>query len=175
MKNLTKIIALALAVLCICLGLSGCTVKYNATVLDTGIEYTAGFLKESMTYGVWCRNPDYDPEDENSVDGWVDETSPKTRVYIVRERNEADKIFAQSPEIDFEKKVVIIYCWTETNIRKVVLKTVKKDKNGVLKISFALKKKGGWWTADATAPQRRILAIVMDKTDFSSVQFTKIN
>ena len=174
MKNLTKIIALALAVLCICLGLSGCTVKYNATVLDTGIEYTAGFLKDSMTYGGWYINPDYDPEDETSIDGWYDETSPETRVYILRDKDGADGVFAQSPEFDFEKKTVIVYCWTAINVRKVVLKTVKKDKNGILKISFTLKK-ARWGTADTSMPQRRILAIELDKTDFSSVQFTKIN
>ena len=173
MKRILKTVALILAVICVCLAFSACGVKYNAQVVSP-CEFTSEFLQESITYGAWRENEDYDPEDETSKYGWYDEDSPKTRVYTVREQDEADKVFLQVPETDFNRQMFVIYCWTETNVRKVVLKTVKKDKNGDLKITFTLKKKGGWWTADATMPQRRILVIQMDKVDFTSAQFTKI-
>ena len=172
MKKLSKIFIALIALLSICLAFSACAVKFHATVVDTGIEFTSEFLKESMTYGGWQENEDYIYGDENSVDGWYDNESPETRTYILSGQSEADKIFAASPKFDFERERVVVYCWTEIYARKVILKSVKTD-GDVLKIKFTLKKPG-WAVGDASMPQRRILVIRLDNISFSSAEFTQV-
>ena len=172
MKKVSKIFTAIIAFLCICFTFSACIVRYHATVIDTGIEFTDEFLKGSITYGAWRENENYDPDDETSVDGWYDDKSPETRTYILSEQGEADNIFDLSPKFDFEKERVIVYCWTEIYIRKVILKSVKTD-GDTLKIKFTLKKPG-WNVGDATMPQRRILVIRLKKVSFSSVEFTQV-
>ena len=173
MKKLSKIFIALIALLSICLAFSACGVRYHATVIDTGIEFTSEFLEESVTYYQgWHENEDYNPEDENSVPGWYDETLPQSRTYIVSGQSEADKIFAASPKFDFEKERVVVYCWSEIYTRKVILKRVKTD-GDILKIKFTLKKPG-WAVGDASMPHRRILVIKLKNVSFSSVEVTQV-
>lgn len=173
MKKITSAVAVLLAV-CICLTVSACGVGYHAAVMDSDVEFTAEFLKDSITYGAWCENEDFDPEvDEYGDHGWYDSESPETRTYIVREQSEADEIFANLPDVDFENEMILVYCWTEIYIRDVILKSVKADEGDTLKVEFTLKKPGRH-VGDATIPQRRILVVKVDKLDISAVEFSQI-
>lgn len=172
MKRLVSLVAVFLAVLGICFTVSACGISYHAVVVNSGIEFTSDFLKNSITYGAWCDKEDYDPEvDEDR--GWYDTVSPQTRTYIVREQNEADEIFAVSPAFDFEKEMVLVYCWTEIyNSRPIILKSVQMNTNSTLKVEFSLEKPTGE-IGDASIPQRRILVIKMDKLNISSAVFSQ--
>lgn len=173
MKKFTNAVAVLLAV-CICFMVSACGVGYHAAVMDSDIEFTSEFLKNSITYGAWCDNEDFDPEtDEYGNHGWYDSKSPETRTYIIKEQSEADEIFVKLPDVDFENEMVLVYCWTEIYIRDVILKSVKADDGDVLKIEFTLKEPSRH-VGDATIPQRRILAVRIDKLDISSVEFSQI-
>ena len=173
MKKLASAVAVLLAVFCICFAVSACDESYNAVVIDSGIEFTSDFLNNSITYGAWCDKEDYDPEVDEER-GWYDSQSPETRTYIVREQSEAEQIFTELPAVDFENKTLLVYCWTEIyNSRPVILKSVRMNKNGTLKIEFELKKPTGH-VGDASMPMRRILVVKIDKLDFSSVEFSQI-
>ena len=173
MKKFLKIFIVLFVVLGICFTISACGVGYNAVVVDSGIEYTAEFLKNSITYGAWCDNEDFNVE-EDDYDGWYDSESPETRTYIVSELSEADEIFVKCPDVDFEKEMLLVYCWTEIYQRRpVVLKSVKVEENQILKVEFTLKNPSGN-VGDASMPMRRIIVIKMDKIDISFAEFSKI-
>ena len=80
------------------------------------------------------------------------------------------KFFSEFPEIDFEKEMVLVYCYRTIYIRKQVLEKVALDGNA-LNVEFNVVK-GKIGHADASAPQRRILVVKLDKLDITKVNVT---
>lgn len=168
MKRFLNRIIASLFILLSLLSLFGCKVEYNAVIIDEGITYKTEWLESNRTYGVYYENPSYNPEDEYSENVLTDTTSPKYRTYIVREKSELAEIFSEAPEIDFEKDMLIVCCFTTIYHRKRILERVQLDESNVLQIEFKAKANDG--RGDASMPSQGVLVIKMDKLDIENVQ-----
>lgn len=149
----------------------GCdNIKHNAVVVDQGITYKTEWLDANRTYGVYYKNPLYDPDDEQSEPALTDTTSPKYRTHVINEQTALDEIFVEFPEIDFEKEMVVVYCFTTIYNRERVLETVELGEDNILRIEFKSKNNHG--RGDASMPGQGVLTVKMDHLDMTDIQIT---
>ena len=164
MKKIKKILTIGLAVLlmlCMSISLVGCKkMDHNAVIITDGIRYQEEWLKENHVYGAYGENGE-----EN-----YDENTPKSRTYLIKNQDELDEVFSEFPEINFEKEMIIVYCYRTIYIRKQVLEKVVLDEN-VLNVEFNVVK-GKIGHADASAPSRRMLVLKLDKLDITKANIT---
>ena len=149
--------------------LNGCgkEINYNAAV--TSGVYKEDFLKENMTLGAYYKNENYDPEDENSNEYLLDETSPRSRTFIVTEQSQLNEIFESfNTPIDFEKQMLVVYVYTDCYLRAQILESVKLSDN-VLKIEFKIES-GEPGRGDAREPYQRTFAVMLDKLNVEGVE-----
>ena len=164
MKKIKKLLTIGLAVLlmlCMSISLAGCKqIDHNAVIITEGITYQEEWLANNHVYGAY---------DENGEENY-DENTPKSRTYLIKTQTELDEVFSKFPEIDFEKEMVVVYCYRTVYIRKQVLEKVVLD-GAVLNVEFNVVK-GKIGHADASAPQRRMLVIKLDKLDITETNIT---
>ncbi len=164
MKRIKKLLTTLFAVLLMfCMGISlvGCKqINHNAVIITDGITYQEEWLEENHVYGAY---------DENGEENY-DENTPKSRTHIIKNQDELDEVFLEFPEIDFENEMLIVYCYRTIYIRKQVLEKVVLD-GTVLNVEFNVVK-GKIGHADASAPQRRMLVIKLDKLDITEANIT---
>ena len=164
MKTIKKLLTIGLAVLlmlCMSISLVGCgKIDHNAIIIADGITYQEEWLKENHVYGAY---------DENGEENY-DENTPKSRTYILKNQDELDEVFSEFSEIDFEKEMVLVYCYRTIYIRKQVLEKVVLD-GTILNVEFNVVK-GKMGHADASAPSRRMLVLKLDKLDITEVNIT---
>ena len=160
MKRFKELLTIGLAVLlmlCMSMCLFGCDkINHNAIIITDGIVYKTDWLENNYTYGA-----NYD-----NAYGY-DEASPESRTHIIKNATALNEVFEVFPEIDFEKEMVLVYCYTSVYARKRVLEKVVLDGN-VLSVEFNVEK-GKIGYADACAPHRRVLVIKLDKLDATEV------
>ena len=163
MRNIKRLFIVSFTILltlCMSISLSGChKIKFNAVIIKDGIVYQTEWLENNYTFGAGLDN----------AYGY-DNTSPKSRTYIVKSSNELDDIFETFPAIDFKKEMVLIYCYTSIYAREHVLEKVSL-KDNVLNVEFNVVK-GKIGRADACAPHRRILSVKLDKLDITDAKVT---
>lgn len=164
MKPIKKLWAVVLGILlmlCMSLGLVGCKqIDHNAVIIKEGITYQEKWLENNHVYGAYGENGE-----EN-----YDENTPKSRTRLIKTQTELDEVFSDFPEMDFEKEMVIVYCYRTVYGRKQVLEKVVCDGN-VLYVEFNVVK-GKIGHADASAPSRRMLVMKLDKLDIMEVKIT---
>ena len=80
------------------------------------------------------------------------------------------RMLSDFPEIDFEKEMLIVYCYRTVYGRKQVLENVFSDGN-LLYVEFNVVK-GKIGHADASAPSRRMLVVKLDRLDITEVKIT---
>ena len=164
MKKIKKLLSLVLAVLlmlCMSVSLVGCgKIDHNAIIIADGITYQEEWLDNNHVYGAY---------DENGEENY-DENTPKSRTYLLKNQDELDEVFSEFSEIDFEKEMVLVYCYRTIYIRKQVLEKVVLD-GTILNVEFNVVK-GKMGHADASAPQRRMLVVKLDKLDITEVNIT---
>ena len=97
-------------------------------------------------------------------------TSPQSRAYIIKSQNELDDVFAEFPDIDFDKKMVLVYCYTTVYVRKQVLNKVALE-GDVLTVQFDVVR-GKFGHADAAMPHRRTLAVKLDRVEVAEANVT---
>ena len=174
MKTIKKLLTIGLAVLlmlCMSVSLVACgKIEYNTTIVKDGISFNADWLNNNMTYGAYYPNPNYNPEDEQSEPALTDTTSPKSRTYIIKDKNALDEIFETFPDIDFTKEMVIVYCFTTIYNRERILESVKMDENDILNIEFKSKDNNG--RGDASMPGTAILTIRLDRLGITEANIT---
>ena len=157
-----KIISFILVTMCFmfgaCFSVFG-MVGYNAVIVNDGIVYQADWLDNHYTYGAFSEDlKDYDM------------TSPQSRAYIIKSQNELDDVFAEFPDIDFDKKMVLVYCYTTVYVRKQVLNKVALE-GDVLTVQFDVVR-GKFGHADAAMPHRRTLAVKLDRVEVAEANVT---
>ena len=107
-----KIIAAGLVLLILLQLLTGCAaIRYGATLYSDAEEWLDdAFLEENKISTAYYRNPDF-TDIHGSEPEWITyPDEPKTRTFIITEKEEYDRIFTKSPvEVDFEKEMVILY------------------------------------------------------------------
>lgn len=146
-------------VLAVCM-LAGCArIDHNAMIVDSGLKYKEQWLENNYTYGAY-----------RSWNDGYDESLPESRTYIITEKSVLDEVFDSFPEVDFEREMVLVYCYTTVYVRDRVLEKAVLD-GDVLKVEFNVVR-GRLGHADAASPQTRVLAVKMDKLDFTEVKFT---
>lgn len=173
MKGLTKILSMGVGVIVCLVLLAGCGNgnEYNAIVLESGLSFKSEFLKDNMTLGAYYYNENYNPEEDPGAEYLRDETSPKYRIFIVRNQTERNLIFSNIQDVDFEKEMLLVYCYTDIYSRPRIIKSLELE-GTTLNVEFTIKKsKKG--VGDASMPQRRILVIKMKALDIETVMFTK--
>ena len=170
-KSIVKFFAVAMCIFMAFLT-TGC-VRYNAKIVNEGISFHQEFLDNNMTYGAYYHNEDYSPEEDEWTEEWLyDETLPKTRTYVIKDRTALEEIFEVFPETDFEKEMVLVHLYTDIYGRARVLKDVSVDEINVLKIRFTIQNQSGCVArGDASMPQRKILIVKTDKLDITTAEF----
>ena len=141
-----KLLALALAVITLLFCLVSCT-KF---------EYNAVILKDGFTFN----------------ETWLDSNNElaESKTFVIESQETLDEIFTDFKEVDFDKEMVIVYCYTTTYVREQKLEKVSLD-NGVLSIEFDVVD-GKPGTGDATAPHTRTCVICLDKVVATEVKIT---
>lgn len=141
-----KTVALLLTIITLLVCFVGCS-KF---------EYNTVILKEGFTFNeTWIKNNDKLSEN---------------KTFSIDNQDTLDEVFSDFKDIDFEKEMVIVYCYTTIYVREQKLEKVSFE-NGVLSIEFdVVKGKSG--TGDATAPQTRACVICLDKLETTEVKVT---
>lgn len=164
MKRIKNFLTISLAFLLMfymSVSFVGCKqIDHNAVIVTDGITYQEEWLEENQVYGAY---------DENGEENY-DENTPKSRTYIIKTQTELDEVFSGFPEIDIEREMIIVYCYRTVYIRKQALEKVALD-GTVLNVEFNVVK-GKIGHADASAPQRRMLVLKLDKLDITEANIT---
>ena len=145
-NKMKKILALVLASITLLFCFVGCS----------KIEYNAAILKGSFTFN----------------ESWLDSNNELTesKTFVVESQEALNEIFTEFKDVNFDKEMVIVYCYTTIYIREQKLEKVSFD-NNVLSIEFDVVD-GKPGTGDATAPQTRTCVICLDKVAATEVKIT---
>jgi len=173
MKRIISIVMVLLIVLGLFTGCLGN--KYNARIYSHAEDLVLStFLEENKVLGAFYPNPDYvDVEDleddEYPVDKYYqDETSPRSRIFIINDSETFDSIFQKDKiEVDFSKEVVYLYVFSDDSPREYLLDDISLEDGKMTiccKLAYSNKK-------DSGMPSQRCLAVVMDKNDATEVEF----
>ena len=119
-------------------------------------EYNAVILKDGFTFN----------------ESWLDSNNELTesKTFVIESQEALDEIFTEFKDVNFDKEMVIVYCYTTIYIREQKLEKVSFD-NNILSIEFDVVD-GKPGTGDATAPQTRTCVICLDKVAATEVKVT---
>lgn len=172
-KKVLKLAALGATLVC----LLGCAVgvlvacneakKYHAEFYDDVEEFMNDeFLKENRVGNAYYPN-EYYIEGVNERFTY-DETSPRTRTFIVTDEEEFAKMFDSFPaEIDFASQMLVVYMFRVINGRPHHMRKLKVEDG---KLSIRIKEEN-CNSDDTTMPGRKCVAVVIDKLEIASVEF----
>ena len=147
------------ALLLIVSSLSGCSgIECNANILKDGFTINGEWLECNYTRGSY--QSDYNNE------------LPESRMYVIKNQDEAEEVFTDTPKIDFDTEMVIVYCYTTIYKREQRLDRVSFE-GGELNIEFGVVNASPG-VGDATAPQTRVAIIQLDKLEASEITVTYI-
>ena len=141
-KTLSLVITLITLLFCFV----GCSkFEYNTVILKDGFTFNESWL------------------------GSNDELT-ESKTFVIESQEALDEIFTDFKEIDFDKEMVIVYCYTTIYVREQKLEKVSFD-NNILSIEFNVVD-GKPGTGDATVPQTRTCVICLDKVAATEVKVT---
>ena len=105
-------------------------------------------------------------------ESWIDSNNELTesKTFVVESQEALNEIFTEFKDVNFDKEMVIVYCYTTIYIREHKLEKVSFD-NNILSIEFDVVD-GKPGTGDATAPQTRTCVICLDKVAATEVKVT---
>ena len=175
-RNGNKLIRLCGIVICLSLlfPFGGCGGdKYNAVLYDNVNEWmNKEFLKENKTYGACYLNENYNEnEDDWNEQILIDKTSPQSRAFVTKEKEEFDKIFSSFPiEVNFEKEIILIYIFTTVYLSRPYKLNSINVQNQVVIIEYEMEKANG--TTDTSMPGQRCFAVKMNKLEITAAEFT---
>ena len=171
MKKL-KVTALLLAVIAFVCSFSGCSdkAKYKAELYNVDEKFIrTDFAENNRISGARYFNED-DPENPRFR---VDD-APKTRTFIVRNKETYDEIFsADAYMVNFAKESLIVYTFSDVYIRRYDLKKIDVEGKKLViyyKLHYTLLERFAS-IGDAVAPYQRWFALKLEKTDISKVEF----
>ena len=141
--------------------------KYHAEFYDDVEEFMNDeFLKENRVGNAYYPNEYYiEGVNERFI---YDETSPRTRTFIVDDEESFAQMFNVFPvEIDFEKQTLIVYMFRVINGRSHYMNKLQVE-GGILRVKI---KEENRKSDDTTMPGRKCVAVVIDKLEIASVEF----
>lgn len=162
---MAKKILILVIVLIICFWLLiGCVGnKYNAELYyNAQAMMNVEYLKDNMT--LWAED-----------DFVIDTSLPETRTHIIKNENDFNFAFNEFPkEVDFSKKMVLIYFFTScypTSPYRLKKITIDSD---ILYVDFQLNKVFSLGRPDASKPQQTCVVLFIDILDINSVRFKQV-
>lgn len=162
-----------LALLVLLNPLTGCaSLKHGATLYSTANEWIdESFLAQNRVSGAYYTNEKYTDPHGSEPKYIKYPGEPKTRTFIISNREEYDKIFTASPiRVDFEKKMVILHTCADVSLREYNIKElVVSDKALTVKVKQVYKD-----VNDSVEPYQRCFMLVMQRTEISEVKFEEI-
>lgn len=167
--KITKHVSFILSVIMLLCALTSCSVfdiaiKYNARLYSDATQWVnEDFLKENMVYGAYYRN--------ESGQLCQDDSSPKSRAFVIEDDEQYDTFFKQNSfDVNFEKEVVVLYIFSDTNNRNYILKGLElNDKE--LTVQVQLQKS---LVDDTIMPYQRCLVLKMNKVEIEAVKFEEL-
>ena len=156
MKNIAKFL-LVVVIFTACLGMVGCTgANYNARVLNYNrYSFNYEWHNNNLTSGAFDADTDAD--------------LPETRIIVITNQKTLDEIFTKFPKVDFEKEMVLVYCYTDSYSRKYLVENVVLDGDTLtVKIGMASGLFGDF-VFDASLPFTRFCVIKLDKVESKNI------
>lgn len=114
--------------------------KYNAKMYSKCNDWIKqDFLENNKVRGASYFNPDYVEGNDDVEKFYRDNSSPKSRTFIITEEETFHQIFLENKlDVDFDKEMVILYIFSDVNpSRNYDIKTISL-KNEVLNIALEL-------------------------------------
>ena len=173
-----KIVAAGLVLLILFNLLSACaSIRFGATLYndkDVKAWLDEAFLKENPISGASYHNENYTGPHGNEPRSITYPDAPKTRVFIITDAEEYEKILPHSSiEVDFEKQMVILYTFSVDSSRGFNLKSVKVD-DGALTVQIKKEESSTPNVVDSSTPGQGWVMLTMKKTEISEVKFEEI-
>ena len=173
MKKLLSILCAVLAAIAL-FSFAGCGNKHNAVLYSYANDWIdEDFLNENRVKGYYV-NEDY----IEGMSDWdtryiYDSNSPSERTFIITGEEEFNHIFTKcTVEVDFSKKMVILYifsdCYPKTRIYN--LEKIKSE-NRKLEINYKLENNK---RNDAVMLYQRCFMVVLDILDITDVEFIDV-
>ena len=163
-----KIVKVGLALLLIFSLLPGCSnLIYGAKLYNNvGDWIDESFLNENRVKAYYPNDNYVYGENDAFI---YEETAPSSRVFIITDEDEYNRIFTNSPlDIDFESKIIILYIFPKSHVRDYKLKKIElKDK--ILTVEMRMEWK--WNVKDGCMPGPECVAIKMNKAEIDEVKF----
>lgn len=148
--------------------LSGChkQMPYHAIIYGNVNEnrryLNKEFYENNLTEGA------YSEEQKSYVSG---ESYPKERTVIIDNEIDFNNTFKEFPlNVDFNKSILILHCFTTSSSSEYVIKNVEKvDESVIINYTRPVKKYKS--PPNATMPLAKWVIVIIDKLDFETAQF----
>lgn len=157
-----------LAVVLFFMLLSGCgdvKVPYHAVMYgnlnETGQYLKSDFYESNLTYG------SYSTVQEDYIQ---DENIPISLTKIIKTEDAYDRVFKEFPaEVDFEKSMILMYCFTTVSNNTYDIKHISVvGKNIMIRYTLVKSKKP---LPNASVPLTKWLIVILDKLDIETTEF----
>lgn len=161
---------LALCLVLVLAGMSGCGIPYDAKLYDGAMQWIDGdFLKENRVKAYYS-DENYDGSDEDGERFVYEETAPAARTFVFSDGETFDAVFTKyGSDVDFDGETVLLYIFSDIYpTRNYFLKDVEV-KERTAKIYFSVEQRPG--TGGAATPSPRCLMVRLKKTDIEAAEF----
>ncbi len=159
MKKIFAVFISQLLISLIVCSFASCSrIDNNAKILQEGVKCREEWLENNYTRG------SYQSDFNNDL--------PESRTHLIQTQAELDEIFSDFPKINFDKEMVLVYCYTTVYIRDQKLEQATID-NGVLTVKFNVVR-GKLGYADAASPHTRICVIRLRKIGITEANITYV-
>lgn len=168
---LKKFLAAVTVLVCM-FALAGCNViKYNAEMNSFAKELvSAEFLNENRVKAFYLNENYVEGESLPSEKYIFDDKSPQSRTFLIKEKEEFNSIFSgYSNEIDFEKQMVLLHIFSDTNVRGYKLSKIDLNEK-TLNVFYRLEQ---GYKKDNVMLYQRCLMVKLDKLEVETVNFIK--
>lgn len=151
------------------LGLAGCgeeKLPFNAVMYGDIYENRTwlkdDFYEANLTYGAYS----------SAIEEYVkDEAYPSLRTKIIVSNDEYELVFNEFPvEVDFEKTMIVMHCFTTASSGKYEIESISVDEQ-TLNIRYKQQASKGKTPPNASQPLTKWVIVTMDKLDIDTAEF----
>ncbi len=144
----------------------GNKIRYNAVMF--------GDIYENRTWlndEFYENNLTYDSYSSVIGDYVKDETYPPYRTKIIVDNAEFDTVFKEFPaEVDFEKTMIVMHCFTTASSGKYEIKSISVDEQTLI-VRYKHPASKGKTPPNASNPLAKWVIVTMDKLDIETAEF----
>lgn len=151
-------------------------IPYHATLYSEREEINEmvrpAFLDDNKVYGAYYVNPAcLEDSDEYISEYYQDKESPKTRTFLIKDKETYKEIFYDDAlNVNFEKEMLVLHIFTKHHPRGYNLKEIRVQ-DDTLEIDIKVDSSR---RADAVRPGQSFVVIKMKKLDVSNVEVFRL-